>query len=163
MSLFFPLRWTLPLLLPTTQPSQAPQAGTLQNLLVPSTPTIPGFHPWVQRTWRKPPGLGPMARWQPTSACVSKDGGIRDTRRQSLCPRAHGTGKMGPAQSPPPSPASQTSVLGHCSLRELRSGAQRRETTDWPRRWTKAAWRKAPCRGRAEGAESGQDAERGLG
>lgn len=84
--------------------------------------------------------MGPMARWLPTSASGSEDGGIGDTGRQSLCPRVRRTGKW--------APPSQTLALGHCSLRELRSGAQRRETTKEGdhklAQKRKAAWRRAP-------------------
>lgn len=56
----------------------------------------PGSHRQLQWAQREPLSLGPMARWLPTFAFGSKDGGIGDTIRQSPCPRAHGTGGIGP-------------------------------------------------------------------
>lgn len=47
----------------------------------------PGFHPQGHRAWREPPGLGPLTRWQPTSASGSEDGGIGDPKRQVSCLR----------------------------------------------------------------------------
>ena len=83
----------------------------------------PGSCPQLQQAWRDPPPP-PQAWWLPTSACGNWD--VRETK----C--THTTPQLG------------SSLAGN--LRELRSGAQRRETETWGK-------------GSEEGIESGQAAE----